>query len=100
MKCLVLSVKPYEFSSKENNVIKGISVSYINKKSSSRENEFGNPPLIINSQSTENFDFDDFKHVPGVFDMDFEQVTGKDHKPALILTGMELINDVNIDALF
>lgn len=96
MKCLVLSAKPYEFSSKDGSLVKGISVSYINKKPSSRENEYGNPPLIINSQSLENFNFEEFSHIPGVFDMEFEQVTGKDHKPAIILTGMELINAVDL----
>ena len=100
MKYLVLSVKTYEFSSKDGNLVKGISVSYIQKKPSSRSSEFGHPPFIINSQSLEGFNKEDFEKVPGIFDMDFEQVVGKDHKPTLILTGMEFIDPVDFNSFF
>lgn len=100
MKYLVLSVKPYEFNSKEGSLVKGITVSYIQKKPSVRENEFGYPPFIINSQSLDGFNSDDFSKVPGIFDMDFEQVTGKDHKPSLILTGMEFISQIDFNSFF
>lgn len=100
MKYLVLSAKPYEFNSKDGNLIKGISVSYIQKKASSRENEFGHPPFIINSQSLDGFNKDDFKQIPGIFDMEFEQVTGKDHKPALVLTGMEFVAPIDFGTFF
>lgn len=99
MKYLVLSAKPYEFNSKDGNLIKGMSVSYIQKKQSSRENEFGNPPFIINSQ-LEDFNKDDLKQIPGIFDMDFEQVVGKDHKPALMLTGMEFVAPIDFSTFF
>lgn len=99
MKYLVLSAKPYEFNSKDGNLVKGMSVSYIQKKPSSRENEFGHPPFIINSQ-LEDFKQDDLKQIPGIFDMDFEQVVGKDHKPVLMLTGMEFVAPIDFSTFF
>ena len=99
MKYLVLSAKPYEFNSKDGNLVKGMSVSYIQKKQSSRDNEFGHPPFIINSQ-IEDFKQDDLKQIPGIFDMDFEQVVGKDHKPALVLTGMEFVAPIDFSTFF
>jgi hypothetical protein len=100
MKYLVLAAKPYEFSSKDGNLIKGVSVSYIQKKPSSRANEFGHPPFIINSQSLDGFSKEDFKQIPAIFDMEFEQVTGKDHKPALVLTGMEFVAPIDLASFF
>lgn len=99
MKYLVLSAKPYEFNSKDGNLVKGMSVSYIQKKPSSRENEFGHPPFIINSQ-IEDFNKDYLKNIPGIFDMDFEQVVGKDHKPALMLTDMEFVAPIDFTTFF
>lgn len=101
MKYLVLSAKPYEFTNiKTGESIKGVSVSYVNKKPSLRNNEFGYPPLIINSQSLDGFKDEDFKQIPAIFDMEFEQVTGKDHKPTLLLTGMEFVAPVDFTMFF
>ena len=99
MKYLVLSAKPYEFTSKDGNLVKGMSVSYIQKKQSSRDNEFGHPPFIINSQ-IEDFKKDDLKNIPGIFDMEFEQVVGKDHKPALMLTDMLFVAPIDFSTFF
>lgn len=101
MKYLVLSAKPYDFTNtKTGSQIKGISISYLNKKPSSRNGEYGYPPLIINSQSLDGFSEQDFENVPAIFDMEFEQVTGKDHKPSLVLTGMEFVSTVDFSLFF
>ena len=38
--------------------------------------------------------------VPGVYNMDFEQVTGKNNKPEILLSDVELISPVELEQLF
>lgn len=97
-KQLVLSIKPYEFENKSGSVVSGAKVSYINKRPSSRDGETGNPPLIVNI-SDKNL-ISNFKEVPGIYDMDFEQVTGKNNKPELIISDLEFIAPVNLSVFF
>jgi hypothetical protein len=97
-KHLVLSVKPYNFENKQGERIRGARVAYINGKPSVRENEFGHPPMLV-SVSEMNL-VGQLAEVPGVYDLEFEQVTGKNNKPEIILTGASFIKSVNISELF
>lgn len=98
MKCLVLSAKSYDFENNEGQRIQGTKISYINKKSTERENEFGNPPLIVNT--TTPVDKNILNLLPAVCDLNFEQVTGKNNKPELVLTDLELVAATELDLLF
>ncbi|WP_335918022.1 hypothetical protein [Shewanella chilikensis] len=97
-KHLVLSVKPYDFQNNQGERVTGAKVTYINKKPSSREGEYGYPPLIV-SVSNMNL-VSNLKEVPAVYEMDFEQVTGKNNKPEIILTDVELISPVDMAQIF
>lgn len=97
-KHLVLSVKPYDFTNKNEERIIGAKISYINKKPSSRDGEQGYPPLLVSLNDLALVD--KFQEVPGVYDMEFEQVTGKNNKPEIILTDVELFEPVDLGQFF
>lgn len=97
-KCLVLSIKPYDFENNKGERVQGAKVAYINKRATSRENEKGNPPLIVAISNTEMLK--EISEVPAIYDLDFEQVTGKANKPELVLSGIEYIHPVDLSSLF
>lgn len=97
-KHLVLSVKPYDFENRQGDRIRGAKVAYINHKPSVRENEFGFPPLLVNV--SDKSIVEQLKDAPGVYDLEFEQVTGKNNKPEIILTEASLIKPVDFVGLF
>jgi hypothetical protein len=97
-KYLVLSLKPYDFVNDDGERIQGAKVSYLNKKPSVRENETGFPPLIV-SITNPNL-LQDLKSAPAIYDMDFEQVTGRNNKPELMLSSLEYIAPVDFSLFF
>jgi hypothetical protein len=98
-KYIVLSAKPYDFESSKGEKISGVRIAYINRKSSPRENEFGNPPMITKC-SLDIVKGKRLEEAPAVFDMDFEQVTGKDNKPELLLTDLDFVAPVDFSIFF
>lgn len=98
-KHLVLSAKPYDFENKRGDRVKGIKVSYLNSKPSTRENEIGHAPMIVNIGDLSLMSKLD-GNVPGVFDLEFEQITGQGNKPELMLVGLEAIAPVDLTSLF
>lgn len=98
MKYFVLSAKTYDFENNQGERIKGSKVSYINKKATERDNEFGNPPLIVNTAS--DIDKDLLSQLPAICELNFEQVTGKNNKPELVLTDLELVTEIDLELIF
>ena len=96
-KHLVLSVKSYSFTNKDGQRITGAKVAYVNKKASVRQNELGHPPMIVNVSDDVEVLFSD---VPGIYDMTFEQVTGKDNKPEIVLTDVCIVKPIDFDEIF
>lgn len=94
MKYLVLSAKKFDFESKQGERIQGVKIAYVGKKSTVRDNEFGNPPLIVNC-SIDAIDKEVLNNLPSICDLEFEQVTGKNNKPELVLTNVNLIESVD-----
>lgn len=98
-KYLLLSSKPYDFENSKGEKIQGVKIAYINKKASARENEFGFPPLL----TTCSFDMVKGKRLeeaPAIFDMEFEQVTGKNNRPELHLIDLEYVAPVDFSLFF
>jgi hypothetical protein len=98
-KYIVLSANPYDFENTKGDKISGVRIAYINRKSSSREGEFGNPPLITTC-SLDIIKGKRLEECPAIFDMEFEQVTGKNNKPELFLTELEYIAPVDFNLFF
>ena len=96
-KYIVLSKKPYDFNNDKNERVAGAKVAYLNKKPSARDGEQGHPPMIVSvseEMATKLIE------VPAIYDMDFEQVTGKNNKPELILTDLQFVSPIDFDLLF
>jgi len=98
-KYIVLSAKPYSFDDIKGKNISGVKIAYVNRKASSREGEFGNPPLITKC-SLDLIKGKRLEESPAIFDLEFEQVTGKDNKPELLLTELEYIAPVDLNVFF
>lgn len=98
-KYIVLSAKPYNFESSDGNKISGVKIAYLNRKPSPRDGEYGNPPLITKCSLDAVKDVN-IKDCPAVFDLDFEQVTGKNNKPELLLTSLDYVAHVDFDLFF
>lgn len=98
-KYIVLSAKPYDFENSKKERIKGVRIAYINKKPSAREGEFGNPPMITTC-SLDSIQGKRLEECPAIFDMEFEQITGKNNKPELMLTDLEFVAPVDLSLFF
>lgn len=97
-KYIVLSFKPYDFQNEQGDRVQGAKVSYLNRKPSVREGEFGYPPLIVNITNPEIIK--SIKEVPAIYEMEFEQITGKNNKPELMLTSLEHETPVDFSMFF
>ena len=97
-KHLVLSVKSYDFRNNDGEQITGAKVSYINKKPSSREAELGHPPMIVSINDMKLVQ--EFREVPGIYEMEFEQITGKNNKPEISLFDVDFIETFDVSVLF
>lgn len=97
-KFLVLSVKPYDFENDKGERIQGARVSYLNRKPSARDNEEGFPPLIVTINDGDLVK--ELKQVPAIYDMEFEQVTGKNNRPELMLSSLEYVAPVDFSIFF
>lgn len=99
MKYLVLSAKKYDFENKSGERVQGVKLSYVNKKSTVRKYEYGNPPLIVNC-SNGLIDDKIISNLPAICELDFEQVVGKNNKPELVLVGSEFVANVDLNLYF
>lgn len=95
-KHIVLSAKPYDFQSNGSR-ISGLKISYINTKPTSRKGEEGYPPLIVNISNNELIE--KIERVPALYEMDFEQVTGKNNRPEIVLSDIDYISDIDFSIL-
>lgn len=98
-KCLVLSSKEYNFTDSNGKQISGVKIAYINKRPSTRENEYGHSPLITTCPISL-IKGKGLEKLPAIYDLEFEQVTGAKNKPELLLVDLELVSSVDISILF
>lgn len=97
-KHLLLSKKSYDFVNNDGERIQGLKLSYINENPSKRENEEGFTPMIINVND-KNIS-KSIKQVPGIYEMNFDQVTGKNNKPEILLSDITFLSETDINLLF
>jgi len=97
-KYLILSANNFDFENNKGERVKGTKIAYINKKPSKKEGVKGYPPLIVNISDKDIID--KLVEVPGVYEIDFEQVTGKNNKPELMITDLEFISMLEMGLLF
>jgi len=97
-KYLVLSVKSYDFENDRKERIVGAKISYLNRNPSKKENEYGYPPLIVSISDKDVLG--QLTKAPAIYDLEFEQTTGKNNKPEIILTEVAYISPVDFSVLF
>lgn len=96
-KKIILAKQTYDFEDKEGKRIKGCKITYLGKRPSPLENIQGYTPIIANVT-------DDISQlievVPAVYEIDFEQVAGKNSKAVTFVSDIDFIKEVNIPNLF
>ena len=97
-KKLILSKKTYDFVNTEGERIQGLKLAYLNESPSKRENEEGFTPMILNISNKELLK--SLEEIPGIYEMDFDQVTGKNNKPELLLSEIKFLAPAEITLLF
>lgn len=97
-KHLILSKKGYDFVNTEGERIQGLKLSYINENPSKRENEEGFTPMILNVNDKSIVK--SLKEVPGIYEMTFDQVTGKNNKPEIVLSDVTFLSETDLSILF
>lgn len=96
-KCIVLGVKSYQFENDKQEKIEGAKISYVLENKASKSNENGHLPM----QSTVSLDFlKTLNVVPGVYELEYGMVPGRNNKPQLDITGFKFLKEVNIQNLF
>ena len=98
-KYIVLSAKPYDFENSKGERVKGVKISYINKKPSVKEGEYGHPPFLT-SVTFDSAKGKRLEECPAVIELEFEQVTGKNNKPEIILTDLEYVAPVDFSLFY
>jgi len=96
-KCIILGTKSYNFENDKKEKISGAKISYILENKSTKESENGYLPL---QASVKLEILGQLKEVPGVYDVQFGMVPGKNNKPTLDITGFNFIKPVDLSNLY
>lgn len=97
-KVLIVGMKTYSFLKDDKELVEGAKVSYLGEFASTKKNEFGFLPLQVNVNL--NIAKEQIKEVPGIYDLSFDMVAGKNNKPELVITGFEFIKSVDFVEAF
>lgn len=96
-KKIILAKQVYDFKDSDGKRIKGCKITYLGKKSSPLENIEGYTPIVANI----NDDIADLiEVVPAVYDIEFEQVAGKNNKAVTFVSDINFNKEVDIPSLF
>lgn len=96
-KKIILAKQDYDFEDKEGKRIKGCKITYLGKKPSPLDNIQGYTPIIanVNDEISKAIEV-----VPAVYDIEFEQVAGKNSKAVTFVSDIEFEKEVDIPNLF
>lgn len=96
-KKIILAKQVYDFKDADGKRIKGCKITYLGKKPSPLENIEGYTPIVANI----NDDIADLiEVVPAVYDIEFEQVAGKNNKAVTFVSDINFNKEVDIPSLF
>lgn len=96
-KKIILAKQVYDFEDKEGKRIKGCKITYLGKKPSPLENIVGFTPIVtnVNEEIANSIDL-----VPAIYDIEFEQVAGKNNKAVTFVSDIDFTKEVDIPSLF
>ncbi len=89
--------KPYDFKQDNGDRLQGVKISYINSKPSVKDGEVGFTPIQVTVNPSV---LGDLKELPGLYDVSFEMVAGRNNKPEIAVTGFDFIKAVDMQLLF
>lgn len=96
-KVLITGYKTYSFQNQQNELISGAKISYLSEVKTSKQNELGYLPI----QASVNLEcISTLKEVPGLYEINFDMVPGKNNKPELVITGFNFLKSVDLPILF
>lgn len=95
-KKIILAKQEYDFES-EGKRIQGCKITYLGKKPSPLENVKGYTPIVanINEDMSKLIDV-----VPAIYDIEFEQVAGRNNKAVTYVSDIEFVKETDIASLF
>lgn len=96
-KVIILGAKTYRFENDKKEIVEGAKVSYLSEMMSTKTNEVGYMPLqsSINLQT-----FSELKDIPGLYEVKYDMIPGRNNKPTLELVGFDFIKKVSLENLF
>lgn len=97
-KVLVLGhSKPYDFKNDNGASIEGVKISYITARPTIKPGEVGYTPIQVSINPSM---LKEFKEIPGIYDVEFEQVSGRNNRPELAIVAFEFVKPADLTALF
>ena len=96
-KKIILAKQTYDFKDSEGKQIKGCKITYLGKNPSPLDNVKGYTPIIANVSDTIG---DLIDIVPAVYDIEFEQVAGKNNKAVTFVSDIDFVKETDIQSLF
>lgn len=96
-KKIILAKQVYDFEDKDGKRIKGCKITYLGKKPSPMDHIKGFTPIVtnVNEDIEKAIDI-----VPAVYDIDFEQIAGKNNKAVTFVSDIMFDKEVDIPSLF
>lgn len=95
-KYIVTGIKPYDFANEDGQRLQGVKVYYLDNEPEDRKGARGFFPLNLSISGDHVLKFD---AVPGIYDLDFKQVSDKYGRPTLRLRDVEFVSSVSLPAV-
>lgn len=96
-KVMVVGLKTYNFENQQGQKIEGAKVSYISDLESNKSNEVGYLPIQasvpLNLVTS-------LKEIPGIYEVKYDMVPGRNNKPEVTVVGFDFINSCDFLGLF
>lgn len=96
-KVMVVGLKSYSFENDQKQRVEGARVSYLTPIESNKSNEVGYLPLQVTIPVNM---ISSFSEVPGIYDVNFDMVPGRNNKPEIAITGFDFVKSVDYLGLF
>lgn len=96
-KVIILGAKTYCFENDKKEIIEGAKISYLGELQSTKQNEVGYMPLqsSLNLQTLATL-----KDIPGLYEVKYDMVPGRNNKPTLEISGFDFIKPVTLETLY
>lgn len=95
-KHIVTGIKPYDFVDEDGQRLLGVKVYYLDNDPEDSKGAIGYFPLNLSIFGDH---VSKFSSVPGVYDLDFKQVSDKYGRPTLKLRNVEFVKSVTLPAV-